>query len=63
MRFLEAGGDLALVGSTSAAAQVHDGLLDRARSDRAFRTRVQQSATRVVELKSRQGLTSCRVTG
>lgn len=61
VRFLEAGGDLALVGSTSAAAQVHDGLLDRARTDRAFRTRVEQSATRVVELKSRQGLASCRV--
>lgn len=62
VRFLDAGGDLALVGSTSAAAEVHDGLLDRARSDPAFRTRVTQSATRVVELKAGQGLASCRVT-
>lgn len=63
VRFLEAGGDLALVGDTGAAAQVHDGLVDRARSDRAFRARVQQSATRVVELKSGQRLVSCRVSG
>jgi beta-N-acetylhexosaminidase len=61
--FLDAGGDLALVGDTGAAAQVHDGLLDRAGSDRVFRARVAQSATRVVELKSRQGLASCRVSG
>lgn len=63
VRFLEAGGDLALVGDTAAAAEVHDGLLDRARSDRAFRARVRQSATRVLELKRGQGLVSCRVTG
>ncbi|HEY0239226.1 MAG TPA: glycoside hydrolase family 3 N-terminal domain-containing protein [Friedmanniella sp.] len=62
VRFLGAGGDLALVGDTSAAAEVHAGLLDRARSDTALRARVQQSATRVVELKSRQGRASCRVT-
>ena len=59
VRFVRAGGDLALVGSVDAAAQVHRGLLAEARSDRAFRTRVQQSATRVLELKSGQGLVSC----
>ncbi|MGI3781574.1 MAG: glycoside hydrolase family 3 N-terminal domain-containing protein [Janthinobacterium lividum] len=63
VRFLHAGGDLALVGDTGAAAQVQGGLLDRARADRGFRTHLQQSATRVVELKSRQGLASCHVTG
>jgi beta-N-acetylhexosaminidase len=47
----------------AAAAAVHDGLLDKARSDRAFRARVQQSATRVVELKSTQDRASCRVSG
>lgn len=62
VRFLEAGGDLALVGGTAAAAEVRDGLLDRARSDRTFRTRVRQSATRVVELKSTQDRVGCRVT-
>ena len=61
VRFLAAGGDLALVGSTSAAAEVHAGLLDRARSDPAFRKRVVQSATRVVELKQGQGRATCRV--
>lgn len=59
VRFVQAGGDLALVGGVGAAAQVHRGLLDRARSDRAFRTRVQESATRVLELKSGQGLVTC----
>ena len=62
VRFLEVGGDLALVGSTSAAVEVHDGMLDRARSNRGFRARVAQSATRVVELKAAQGLATCRVT-
>ncbi|RYZ28079.1 MAG: glycoside hydrolase family 3 protein [Propionibacteriaceae bacterium] len=61
VRFLTAGGDLSLVGDVAAAAQVHDGLLERARTDRAFRTRVQQSATRVVQLKSTQRRASCRV--
>ena len=62
VRFLAAGGDLALVGDVASAAQVRDGLLERGRRDRAFRTRVQQSATRVVELKSTQHRASCRVT-
>ena len=61
VRFLAAGGDLALVGDVAAAAQVRDGLLERARTDRALRARVQQSATRVVELKSGQHRASCRV--
>jgi beta-N-acetylhexosaminidase len=62
VRFLEAGGDLALVGSTSAAAPVRDGLLDRARDDPDFRNHLRQSAARVLALKSGQGLVSCRVT-
>jgi beta-N-acetylhexosaminidase len=62
VRFLAAGGDLALVGDIASAASVRDGLLDRARTDRAFAARVQQSATRVVQLKSTQGRASCRVT-
>jgi beta-N-acetylhexosaminidase len=62
VRFLDAGGDLALVGSTGAAAQVREGLLERAHADSTFRHHLQQSATRVVALKSRQGLASCRVT-
>ena len=61
VRFLAAGGDLALVGDVAAAAQVREGLLDRARADRAFRARLRQSATRVVELKSTQQRASCRV--
>lgn len=59
VRFLEAGGDLALVGDVGAAAAVHRGLVERARSHRSFRTRVEESATRVLELKSRQGLATC----
>ncbi len=60
VRFLDAGGDLALVGSTSAASSVHAGLLERARSDRAFGTHVTQSATRVLTLKAGQGPVGCR---
>lgn len=63
VRFLDAGGDLALVGDTRAAVQVHDGLLDRARADPTFRARVAQSAGRVMALKATQELASCRVTG
>jgi beta-N-acetylhexosaminidase len=59
VRFLEAGGDLALVGGLDEAASMHAGLLAEARADDAFRTRIEQSATRVLALKSRQGLVGC----
>ena len=59
VRFLEAGGDLALVGGLDEAASVHAGLLAEAKADAGFRDRVAQSAARVLALKSRQGLVSC----
>lgn len=59
VRFLEAGGDLALVGGLDEAASVHAGLLAQARDDDDFAQLVRRSAARVLTLKSRQGLVSC----
>lgn len=59
VRFLSAGGDLALVGDPAKLRVVRDGLLAKARADRTFDRQVTASATRVVEMKSRQGLASC----
>jgi beta-N-acetylhexosaminidase len=59
VRFLSAGGDLALSGSFAQLRPIRSGILDRAEHSAAFRTQVRASAVRVVELKSRQGLTSC----
>ena len=59
VKFISAGGDLVLVGSVSQLRPVRDGIVDEARSSASFRDRVRASATRVVEMKARQGLTSC----
>lgn len=59
VKFVVAGGDLALVGSMSQLGPIRTGILNRAKTSSSFRARVQASATRVVALKSRQGLTSC----
>ena len=57
--FISAGGDLALVGSVAQLRPVRTGILEKAKSSDAFRRQVRASATRVVELKARQGLSSC----
>lgn len=59
VRFISAGGDLALSGSFAQLRPIRTGILSRAKSSASFRRQVEASATRVVIMKSRQGLTSC----
>lgn len=59
VRFISAGGDLALSGSFAQLRSIRGGILDKAKKSPSFRTQVEASATRVLEMKSRQGLTSC----
>jgi beta-N-acetylhexosaminidase len=59
VRFISAGGDLALSGSFDQLGSIRSGIMSRAKDSASFRTQVAASATRVVELKSRQGLASC----
>jgi beta-N-acetylhexosaminidase len=58
LRFLRAGGDVALVGSSSAAAGMVQAVLDNARR---FSTHplIDKAALQVLETKSRQGLLPC----
>jgi beta-N-acetylhexosaminidase len=60
IRFIRAGGDLAIVGNADEAGAMAAAVLAQARRDKAFAARVAASATRVVELKSQLGLASCR---
>ena len=59
VRFVRAGGDLVLVGSVAQLRPVRDGILHEAEGSASFRALVGASATRVVEMKARQGLASC----
>lgn len=59
VRFVAAGGDLAIVGDPAEARTMADALADRARRDPDLATRVQQSATRVLAMKQRRGLADC----
>jgi len=59
LRFVGAGGDLAIVGDPRLAEAMAEALGRRAANDDAFAERVRQSATRVVSLKARRGLASC----
>jgi beta-N-acetylhexosaminidase len=58
-RFVAAGGDIVLTAEPSQAATMLDALVDRARTDPAFASRLRASATRVVSLKARAGLVRC----
>ncbi|MFC7624566.1 glycoside hydrolase family 3 N-terminal domain-containing protein [Microlunatus sp. GCM10028923] len=59
VRFLEAGGDLMIIGDPSEAEDMADAVADKAEDDPEFERRITESATRVVQLKSRLGLASC----
>ncbi len=59
VRFVEAGGDLAIVGTSGQASTMATALRDRAADDDDFRARVEASALRVVSMKARRGLADC----
>lgn len=59
VRFLRAGGDLAIVGNPHEARRMASALTKRAEHDHQFAARVAQSAGRVVAMKTRAGRASC----
>ena len=59
VRFIKAGGDVALSVRLSDAGPWTEALIAAAKSDPAFAARVQESATRVVRAKVRAGLAGC----
>lgn len=59
VRFVEAGGDLAIVGDPSETRAAAAALTARAKDDRDFAARVTESAGRVLELKAGVGLADC----
>lgn len=59
VRFVSAGGDLAIVGDPSEARASAEALTTRAKQDRKFAARVTESAGRVLALKADIGLTDC----
>lgn len=58
-RFIEAGGDITLTARPSTVPVMHDAITQRMADDAVFAERVEQSATRVVDLKLRMGLARC----
>jgi beta-N-acetylhexosaminidase len=59
VRFLAAGGDLAIVGNPAEARAMASGLRTRAERDPDFAARVDASAARVLAMKQRRGLARC----
>jgi beta-N-acetylhexosaminidase len=59
VRFLAAGGDLAIVGNPAEARAMASALRTRAERDPDFATRVDASAARVLRMKQRRGLVRC----
>ena len=59
LRFLRAGGDLAIVGDARQAAAMLSAVTAAARKDSAFAAQLRAKATRVVAMKARRGLASC----
>ena len=59
IRFIRAGGDLAIIGDPSIAERAANSVLTEAERDPAFARLVTASATRVVQLKHRRSLARC----
>lgn len=59
LRFLRAGGDLAIVGDPSAAASMAEAVVDEAREDPELAADVETATIRVLQLKDRRGLADC----
>ncbi|MEA5055816.1 MAG: glycoside hydrolase family 3 N-terminal domain-containing protein [Propionicimonas sp.] len=60
VRFVAAGGDLAVTVDTALAGPMATGLVERARSDAGFARQLTAAAARVLALKQSYGLISCR---
>ncbi len=59
LRFVRAGGDLAIVGDPSQAVTMADALVEAARDDPELAAAVEASTVRVLQLKDRRGLADC----
>jgi beta-N-acetylhexosaminidase len=59
LRFLHAGGDLAIVGDSSLVVAMADAVADAVADDAKLGAQVRAKATRVVRMKARRGLASC----
>ena len=59
MRFVRAGGDLAISVDAAVTRQMASGLVKAAQGDPAFERRVTDSTGRVLALKARYGLVRC----
>jgi len=59
LRFLRAGGDLAIVGDPSLADRMADAVVEEARADSELAAAVETSTVRVLQLKDRRGLADC----
>ncbi|MFI5911043.1 glycoside hydrolase family 3 N-terminal domain-containing protein [Dactylosporangium sp. NPDC051541] len=59
VKFIQAGGDMALSVRLADAAPMTEALVTAAKADPAFAARVKQSATRVLQSKIQAGLASC----
>ena len=57
--FIEAGGDMIVLGPIDVAVPMAKALAERASSDAAFRARIDQSALRILAAKEAAGLLSC----
>lgn len=59
LRFLRAGGDLAIVGDPSIATSMANAVVAEARDDPELADLIEASTVRVLQLKDRRGLASC----
>lgn len=59
IRFVKAGGDVAITADPTLADEFVDGIVAAAKSSGAVATAVERSATRMLTLKVEQGLLPC----
>ncbi len=59
VKFIAAGGDMALTGASSAAPSIIQAITSKAADDKGFAAKVRTAVKRVLTLKTSRGLTSC----
>lgn len=59
VRFIDAGGDIAITVDPALAGDMVDGIVERAGQDQAFDAKVRAGAGRVIDLKASRGLAGC----